>query len=67
MSNESVQIAKAPKKVQNGMNNLIDVRLRVTQGKVLAMMYALEHSGSSVGNDLRDMLVRAAEEAQVVI
>lgn len=66
---EHVIVVKAPKKFQNGMNNLIDVRLRVTQGKVMAMMNALEAIGESspVGQDLLDMLRRSSTENAVVI
>jgi hypothetical protein len=69
MSNESVVIAKAPKKVQNGMDNLIDIKLRITQGKALAMFNALEavSETSPVGRDLLDMLQRAAADHLISI
>lgn len=69
MSSESVVIAKAPQKVQNGMNNLIDIKLRITQGKALAMFNALEAASenSPVSQDLLDMLRRAAADMLIAI
>lgn len=59
---ESVTVFKNPKN-----DNLFDVKMTVTKGKVLALINALnKHSeGSPVAADLLDMIVANTEAAKI--
>lgn len=59
---EKVTIKRVPK-----TDNLIEVKMVVTRGKVLSILHALEASSSAVGYDVRNMFERAATEAGVEI
>lgn len=48
MSQESVKVNKTPAKHQNGFNNLIDINLRITKGKAMALVDALRSGNQTV-------------------
>jgi hypothetical protein len=64
MSESAVMVRTATKN-QNENGNLVDIKLRITDGKVLALFRALEKIGkdSVVGHDLLVMLDKAYDKA----
>lgn len=60
--NDEITIKKNQK-----AHNQFEVKMKVTEGKLLSILYALETHNTPVGNDMYDMLKTAMKEAGINI
>lgn len=60
--NDEITIKKNQK-----AHNQFEVKMKVTEGKLLSILYALETHNTPVGNDMYEMLKKSMQEAGISV